>query len=85
MFKKKTDTQSSPIVEDRSEEIERLKDENEARIREMERYNEIKLSNITNQVRGETRHQTIGEAEEIHQQRMTEKVNEMESNNAQSV
>ena len=83
--KKDKDTQSSPIVEDRSEELERLKDEHEARIRETERYNQIKLSNIINQVRGETRHHTIGEAEEMHRQRMTEKVSEIEFRNAQKI
>ena len=78
---------SSPIVEDRTEEIERLKDEQEARIREMQRSNEIRLSNIINQVRGETtrevRYHTMGEAEQIHQQVMTDKVNEIEFRNAQ--
>ena len=52
----------------------------------MQRNNDIKLSNIINQVRGETtrevRYQTMGEAEELHEQVMTQKINEIEFKNA---
>lgn len=65
-------TQETQATEDRSEEIEKLKDEHEARIREMERNNERKISNLINQVRSETMTQTIGQAEQIHQQKMRE-------------
>ena len=64
--------QETQATEDRSEEIERLKDEQEARIREMERNNERRISNLINQVRSETMTQTIGEAEQIHQEKMRE-------------
>ena len=78
---------SSPIVEDRTEEIERLKNEHEAQVQEMQRNNEIKLSNVINQVRAQTtqdiRHQTMAEAEQLHEQVITNKVNEIEFRNAQ--
>ena len=86
--KKDKDTQaSSPILEDNTEEIERLKAEHEAHVEEMKRHNEIKISNIVNQVRAETtqdiRHQTMAEASQLHDQIMANRIDEMEFSNAQ--
>ena len=85
--KKDKDTQaSSPILEDKSEEIEKLKAEHEAHVEEMKRRNEIKISNIVNQVKAETtqdiRHQTMAEASQLHDQIMANRINEMEYRNA---
>ena len=53
----------------------------------MKRHNEIKISNIVNQVRAETtqdiRHQTVAEASQLHDQIMANRINEMEFRNAQ--
>ena len=86
--KKDKDTQaSSPILEDNTEEIERLKAEHEAHVEEMKRRNEIKISNVINQVRAETtqdiRHQTMAEASQLHDQIMANRIDEMEFRNAQ--